>query len=154
MKPSQNTRIQSFQLILLLFTLLLIWGQSMMPPHLSSSESGFVAKLVYPVLSRLLPSGADLEHFVRKAGHFTEYFLLGLQLGFLQLAGAGFLYATLRRVFLIWLIAFLDETIQIFSGRGPQIQDVWLDLAGGVLGIAIVLLIQKLRGRSVEKNHA
>ena len=27
-------------------------------------------------------------------------------------------------------VAFLDETIQIFSGRGPEIRDVWIDTFG------------------------
>lgn len=34
-------------------------------------------------------------------------------------------------------IAFIDETIQIFSGRGPQIADVWLDVFGAFCGAAI-----------------
>ena len=38
-------------------------------------------------------------------------------------------------------IAFIDETIQIFSGRGPQIADVWLDVFGAFCGTVIISLL-------------
>ena len=38
-------------------------------------------------------------------------------------------------------IAFIDETIQIFSGRGPQIADVWLDVFGACCGTVIISLL-------------
>lgn len=164
------------QWILLGLTLLLIFTQSAMPPHLSSSESGFVVRILYPLLGQLLPPGADLEHFVRKAGHFTEYLILGIQVYPLwATVGKGqsvkqaesressfsllkslnqskailFVFSTI----FLWLTAFLDETIQIFSGRGPQIQDVWLDLAGGLVGYLIGLGILSLyQKKKVQKQ--
>jgi VanZ family protein len=39
------------------------------------------------------------------------------------------------------LTAFIDETLQIFSGRGPMVQDIWLDLAGSLFGAGIIRLI-------------
>ena len=36
------------------------------------------------------------------------------------------------------LAAFLDETLQLFSGRGSMVADVWLDFAGVVCGVAAV----------------
>lgn len=44
-------------------------------------------------------------------------------------------------------IAFIDETIQIFSGRGPQIADVWLDVLGAFCGAAIASLLSARPGR-------
>ena len=38
--------------------------------------------------------------------------------------------------------AFLDETIQIFSGRGPDIKDVWLDTFGAAAGILLVSAVR------------
>ena len=49
--------------------------------------------------------------------------------------------------------AFLDETIQIFSGRGPDIKDVWLDTFGSAAGILITLLILSLRNRLAGKER-
>lgn len=162
MKPqTKSEKKQLIQLILILLTLVLIFGHSAMPPAASSTESGFVTKLLAPLLSKLLPPDADMEHFVRKAAHFTEYFLLGLQLFFylkVKLLKAPFISAQAakkqRPLFKVsanaalimapvisWAIAFLDETIQIFSGRGPAIQDVWLDTAGALTACLLMWLI-------------
>ena len=49
-------------------------------------------------------------------------------------------------LFFLLLAALTDETIQIFTGRGPQVQDVWLDFAGGAAGLLVMLaLVQLLR---------
>lgn len=38
----------------------------------------------------------------------------------------------------------IDETIQIFSNRGSQVQDVLLDFAGVCAGMAVTLIIRWL----------
>lgn len=150
------TRLQKLQAVLLILTVLLIFTQSLMPPHVSSSESGFITQLLYPILARILPSGVDMEHFVRKAGHFSEYFLLGLQLGLFRLSppkpGSFRLQGFLCLGGMVWMMAFLDETLQIFSGRGPMIQDVWLDLAGGLTGLMAAALLRLLFQKKNNKN--
>ena len=45
------------------------------------------------------------------------------------------------------LAAFLDETLQIFSGRGSMVADVWLDFAGGVFGVAAITLGRWIAGQ-------
>ena len=45
------------------------------------------------------------------------------------------------------LAAFLDETLQIFSGRGSMVADVWLDFAGGVFGVAVITLGRWIAGQ-------
>ena len=32
---------------------------------------------------------------------------------------------------------FLDETLQIFTGRGTLVSDIWIDLIGVVIGIGL-----------------
>lgn len=77
-----------------------------------------------------------LHHFIRKAAHFTEYFLLG----------GSILYAmdedfTFRRFVLFCvLVPVCDETIQSFTpGRAAQLTDCLLDASGmisaSILGI-------------------
>ena len=50
---------------------------------------------------------------------------------------------------LVWglclFAALVDETIQIFSGRGSQIPDVWLDGAGALSGLALSLGLSSLK---------
>ena len=38
-------------------------------------------------------------------------------------------------------VAFLDKSIQILSGRGAMIQDVWVDLIGVCIGLAVSRLV-------------
>ena len=51
--------------------------------------------------------------------------------------------------------AFLDESIQLFSDRGAEIRDVWIDLIGVASGVLIGFLIWRwytIRGKRVEEN--
>lgn len=49
-------------------------------------------------------------------------------------------------------MAAIDETIQIFTGRGSQLQDVWLDFAGFSVGLLAVLLVRSLVLRAKPKE--
>jgi VanZ family protein len=80
------------------------------------------------------------EFLVRKLAHFTEFFVLGLELlTFFAYRKPLFLQAFLLALTHGFFTAFLDETIQIFSGRGPMIQDVWLDVCGFAVGASLML---------------
>ena len=127
--------------VFIVLTLAVIWGHSMMPRSSSAAESGVFVGLLASLWERL-SVGADMaDHIVRKCAHFTEYTVLGIELG---------LYRTLahkaetrpklviRTANLGMVAALIDETIQIFSGRGPMVQDVWLDTAGVCFGAVLV----------------
>ena len=136
-------------LIALIAVVLFIWGNSCLPRSISSQESGFIMAL----LERLFGTGLITEHLVRKMAHFAEYALLGGMLlrftFYLPLRnGWRWLYGAMAAI----MIALVDETIQIFSGRGPMIQDVWLDFAGAVFGGAIAFTVScctKKKKRSI-----
>ena len=49
------------------------------------------------------------------------------------------------------LAAFLDETLQLFSGRGSMVADVWLDFAGVVCGVAAVAAGMWIWERGMKK---
>ena len=151
--------------VIILFTLAFIWGHSMVPRSASADESGYFLKILYPVLSVILGTGGVTNHLIRKIAHFTEYFILGTELRLYQnvrTSGAEVPFGTtppakrgsfmkgihrllhgrmLTSVRFAFYIAFIDETIQIFSGRGPQIADVWLDVLGAFCGAGIVSLL-------------
>lgn len=141
-------------------TLLFIWIHSCMPPELSSDESGWVMKLIEPFLELIVGKGNVTEHLVRKLAHFTEFSALGFELGLIsrtdilnniQNRAARITACCAGGLF----TAFCDETIQIFSGRGDSIPDVWLDFSGVVFGMIIactaLLLIKKKRVCEEEK---
>ena len=126
--------------VLILLTLVLIWGHSLLGREASSEESGFVMELLEPVLEMVVGEGNVTEFLVRKLAHFTEFFVLGLEvLTFFAYRKPLFPQAFLLALTHGFFAAFLDETIQIFSGRGPMIQDVWLDVCGFAVGASLML---------------
>ena len=48
-------------------------------------------------------------------------------------------------------VAAIDETIQIFTERGPAVKDVMIDICGYALGFMIVMLIKRYIGKK-NKN--
>ena len=103
-------------------------------------------ELLRPLLALLVGTENVTLHLVRKLAHFTEFFCLGCVLALLlpfrgraQLLAGG----------LGMLTGFIDETIQIFSGRGPAIRDVWLDFSGAAAAILILAAVRLLSKRKV-----
>ena len=141
-------------LIAIILTLAFIWGNSLLNREQSSDESAWVLQLVTPILELFVGKGMVTEHLVRKLAHFAEFALLGFELLFwfsgvrekrkdmLLLAMAHGLFAALT-----------DETIQLFSARGSQVQDVWLDLAGATTGALAALLITVLIRKKEIKHY-
>lgn len=123
--------------VIALLLLLFIWSQSALPVKKSAAESGWLrTKIVNPLL-RLIGLGPVSDHFVRKAAHITEFCLLSL-------FAALFLRRRALLAFpLCFTAAFMDESIQLLSGRGAQVKDVWIDLIGVVLGAAIGWLLAR-----------
>lgn len=135
-----------------LFCLILcfIWGNSLLSREVSGVISHFIADLFGG------GQGASDEghHFVRKAAHFCEF-------------------ASLGAVFLLWIkelvpqielrlslcalvgvaVPLIDETIQIFSGRGPALSDVWLDISGYAVGCLICAAVVFLVLRREKKRE-
>lgn len=120
-----------------------IWGNSM----LSGEESGAVSGGLLSWMRSNFPSMSWLpERLLRKFGHFSEFSLLGLLLGwfFLRQGQRGLHRLTVPLLFGM-TAALMDETIQSFSpGRSPQVTDVWIDTAGVCAGIAVFYVLYRL----------
>lgn len=134
--------------VLLAATVGFILSRSMRGKVASDGESQWVTDLL-----RTIFRNDGISHaFVRKLAHFTEFFVLGAEL-------SGLLWFERQRSFQsylnVWfageLCALFDETIQIFSGRGPSVADVWLDTAGATCGIFLLLGIRVLCGKLRRK---
>lgn len=129
-------------LLAILAALAFIWGNSLESAVESSLKSGRVRELIEPLLELLVGQGNVTDHMVRKLAHLTEFAVLGALL--LLLTAAAFrvrLQSVLNCQFFLLLAALTDETIQLFTGRGPQVRDVWLDFAGGTAGLLAMLLL-------------
>ena len=123
--------------VLILCLLAFIWGNSCLP----GEESDVLSLDVVSAIWGILPDGVTSEqanNIVRKIAHFSEFGLLGalLCLRFLRDPDVKLIPFSLA-----FSCAVIDETIQIFSGRGPSFIDVLIDSAGAACGVALILLI-------------
>lgn len=111
----------------------------------SGDESGKLSGgIVAWVVELLFPEDfahVEFVHFlIRKAAHFTEYFILGVLMS-LTVREAKWSRSLLKAWALGTCVACCDETIQLFSdGRAGQITDVMLDSSGVLTGCVILAL--------------
>ena len=140
------------KLVIVLLIAAFILGQSLLPRPQSKQESLVVQSWIEPFLELFVGPGNVTLNLVRKIAHVVEYTALGLALG---------VFFWDRRRWYIWgalvglALGAADETVQIFTGRGPAVKDVGIDFCGVVLGLLLCLLLravyrkwrQKKRGR-------
>lgn len=116
---------------LILANLLFIFTNSMASVKDSGEASGFLAEIIKSIFPDGSAIGAFLSDNLRKIAHFVEFASLGLLVSLYTV-----IFSVNRKktapLSLVFghFVAFFDETIQIFSGRGPMISDVWLDFSG------------------------
>jgi VanZ family protein len=111
----------------------------------SDNTSRFIVPLLNFLFPWLSPHEVDLIHgLIRKAGHVTEYFILGLLL-FRAFRSdsphAWRLLWTLYAIIAVVLYAMSDEFHQSFvSARTASLIDVSIDSEGGILSQIAVML--------------
>ena len=115
-----NTRVRWVLGILIALTLAFIWSNSMQSRAVSGGMSGSLKTW----LEQLLHTEIS-EFLLRKAAHFSEYSLLGVEFSLLlglqhDKNSKNFQHGRNLLDFPLigMLCAVTDETIQIFSGRG------------------------------------
>lgn len=124
--------------ILFIFTLIFIWGNSIMSSSVSAEESGAVYDTLKPVFDSVFGAGTITEEITRKIAHGTEFFILGLELTIIFALYKNYNFKNWAFILSEGIfIALIDETIQIFTDRGPSIIDVWID-AGGVFAVSLI----------------
>lgn len=87
-----------------------------------------------------------LNHVIRKCAHFSSYLVLALLVLNALRKGERLKVKTVILTFAICaLYASSDEFHQLFvPGRGPQVKDVFIDIAGAIVGIGLYSLLNKL----------
>ncbi len=125
-------------LLLFLFILIIafIWSNSM----ISSALSGEISHFVALILGGNQEPSAEEHFLVRKMAHFLEFFALGATAFALVREYTDDKYR--KALFLMFtgvIVPLVDETIQIFSSRGPSLTDIWIDIGGFTTGCALAL---------------
>ncbi len=111
----------------------------------SENTSRIIEPILRFLMPSLLPEKAALVHgVIRKLGHVTEYFILGILLfrafrsGSMELPGLRWAFYS---VLVVMLYAASDEFHQSFvSARTASLFDVGIDIGGGVLAQGVSVL--------------
>lgn len=134
--------------LLIALTVGFVFHNSATPTAESQQTSEVVAETIENIAQKTDTGETEVSgtsvRYIRKAAHAVEFFALGLELAvFSLLVGRRkYSFQKLWNIFSVsLLVAVADESIQIFSGRGPKVQDVLLDLCGAAVGIVLVLAI-------------
>ena len=142
-------------IIIAAILLAFIWGNSMLPRAQSSDLSVWAMGILNKIFSADVTAEGSVEGAgaLRKIAHFAEFCALGavLSILFWQIIKDKRIM-TLSLALSGVFVALFDETIQIFSGRGPLVSDVWLDISGYAVGCAIALAVVLLKTKISEKQ--
>ena len=157
MKSTQKQR-QKLLKILIVLTLVFIWGNSMIPGDLSRAFSvqltetlgGEVADENDPQYKNVKEI-RDGNWYLRKGAHFAEFMLLSGELTlFFSLRGEKGREKRLLLACAGMAVPLLDETIQMFTHRSPMVRDIWIDIAGYATGCLLVSAALRVRRRAKE----
>jgi len=156
----KKVKFLRFLYVTITLSLILVWGQSCIGKEQSAVSSDIVVEMIKPI-DELEPgyrssegwTYVELSTYVRKMAHVIEYALVGFQLMcILLLKGKNRVTDYINCVFAGMFIGLIDETIQIFSGRGSEIGDIWIDLAGVSLGIGTAFLGRIIVARRASRK--
>ena len=143
----KNRNAKKFFLICLIaLTTVFIWSNSFKNGESSMNDSNGIKQMI---ISFFMSLGIDIEgtffiEFIRKFGHFAEYFILGFELVLYKIMFLKKDICSYVNVFFYGVFAaFLDETIQLIPAldRSAEVKDVWIDIFGMVTAFVIVILI-------------
>ena len=113
----------------------------------SAEQSGFIREL----LTKIFGVGFT-EFFIRKLAHMSEY----AALGFFSAFAFAYTFKNAKRfyfgILFTLLYAISDEIHQLFvSGRSGQVRDVFIDMAGALLGVLLLglcyFIYKKIKGK-------
>ncbi|MBR6681807.1 MAG: VanZ family protein [Clostridia bacterium] len=137
-KVKKKNVITILYLVYLVLLICFIFSNSLSDKEASAGKSLAVLEIVNNVAEAVGLPFRFSHVFVRKMGHFLEFFVLGASLfGFAALLKKVNLKNCVYCAFVACLVAMGDETIQYFCERGSMLLDVWLDFASAVVGILI-----------------
>lgn len=130
MTVNKKKVLQIILITLIVLNLAFIFGQSILPPEKSGEVSDKVGDVIEGVIPPETPVGGFVQKNVRKLAHFFEFFALGMLVSAYVSLFIPKIKWALHTAPLAFIIASFDETVQIFSGRGPSVRDVWIDFFG------------------------
>jgi VanZ family protein len=125
---------------------LFIFSNSLFTGPESGKKSQFAMELINHFISLLGGAFSVSEHMVRKAAHFTEYFVFG---NLLAVTVRMYAEKPVKHIFMalfcLLSVPVADEFLQTFvQGRSGNVNDIILDFTGGFVGLMLCILIIRL----------
>ncbi|MDO5329560.1 MAG: VanZ family protein [Coriobacteriia bacterium] len=147
-----------YVIILAILTVVLIgfiWFNSSESKPVSKEKSAVVTEILRPPIEPIVGKKVYGVNFVRKLAHVAEYSALGFLSALTLLLARTksrfkFQYKVLASLGLCIVVAAIDETIQVFSGRGPLVTDVLLDFSSA---FACALIVSVVWWAVKRKDH-
>ncbi len=94
---------------------------------------------------------ANTSFIVRKAAHFTEYFILNL-IVYLLLKTYNLKYSLIYSILFCACFATSDEIHQLFvAERSGKLLDVLIDTSGAIFCSIGIYLVKKIKCKNIEK---
>ncbi len=141
---NKKALLKFIYILYLIAIIAFIFSNSLPSIKESAEASGRLLKFINGLLDVFRIPTMSSDVFIRKAAHFTEFFVLGGSLfGYTFFDKKSNFTSAVNCAFFSCLIAMADETIQYFTGRGSMLLDVWLDLLGAITAIIIFYYIGK-----------
>ena len=140
-EKNKNNLIITILAYLMIF---IIFGNSLLPGDISSSQSGFLSGLIKDILAFFGLNIQDdmISFFVRKLAHFTEFFVLGVLWTFVFMR--RYEKYILITILFGMCIAGIDEFIQFFvPGRAMMFTDFLIDVLGVIIGVLVVQVMYR-----------
>ena len=154
-----NRKRWSIGICFITITLLYIWSNSLQSTFQSNEQSNKVLEIIEKVFNIPLLDMGEAQYVVRKVAHMLEFALLGFVVVLLLFITGKICRQNLVNALFFGLAsAVMDETIQLFSHRGSQVVDIWIDFVGLVagigLGVSIFLFFREVRIHVHKRKQA
>lgn len=140
-KYKNSTRVLSW--IAVFLWMVLIFNFSSQVAEQSNALSSGITEVVVKIVEKIAPRMAakmdigKLNHMIRKNSHFFLYLILGaLFINSIRQSKICGIRGVIITLLFCSFYAISDEVHQLFvPGRGAQIKDVFIDIAGAAAGI-------------------
>jgi len=144
--------------IAVLLWMALIFNLSSQVRETSNNLSKDVTEIVIKTAEKVTPKAKfdldRLNHVIRKNAHFFAYLALGVLVinAMRRNEILGFRSIIITLIICI-LYATSDEIHQAFvPGRGPQVKDVFIDSAGGIVGIGLYMILSTIKKKTMTSR--
>lgn len=135
-----------FLFVILFYYIYIIFSFSARPASISNADSAGLVNFAYKIvhaktgIKKYIPQKKItkvLTTIIRKTAHFLNFFMVSvIMLFYLECYDRKKIYKFLTVAFFCFIIAVLDEVLQLFfEGRACSIIDVYIDFSGAALGM-------------------